>query len=53
MELVYYKEKEGFSVRVNELKNGVRKKIKDKEEYMPGVKSRFIADEKSVFIKNI
>lgn len=53
LELVYYKEKEGFSVRVNELKNGTWKKIKDKEEAIPGGKSSHINNEKSAFIKNI
>lgn len=53
LDIVYYKEEEWFTVRVNELKKGVRKKIKDKEQSIPWGKEKFIENNKSRFIKHI
>ena len=49
-----YDEPEGFAFRVNELKNNVRTKVRDKSEILPQQKTNRIKKEyKSEFMKTI
>ncbi len=53
LDIIIYNDDNGFSIRVNELKNNVRKKIKDKENPLPKQISNLIKKDESDLMKNI